>query len=333
VMQIISVFKRLDFAMDTVFMSELYHAVDCKGAAEKSFFLVSGSRVEKSDIMILCALYFPRMVYAVLAATPLYWCSQKHFHVPEVNDRASKQFDRLECLSHSHYTTLLSRKANNRLALTLLAEACSMASVTLEDMKYSAALHQYIRDHEKDKKIAVWFCLHDISNQLQRAILAIFLSGFMENCLQLNVQVLAMSMMYAQEQARGKRFALWVSIWSSIIICVLKFDQTRKVISYSFKMCRVLEQDLDAHHKPGQTCQSIEVMKNPKLRQQNFSMDELKRKIRRVRYNTLPLLIGVTFIFVAAVLWAAVWVLGMRGHFQCHDAQWNGVECVPLEPE
>merc|ERR1712096_514173 len=88
----------------------------------------------------------------------------------------------------------------------------------------------------------MWFCLHDVRIHIRRAILSVFLSGLLENCSQLNCQVLLLNMMQGLNKSISGRelTPLYISICTSFIICILKLEQTVKVIRFAHSMCSYL---------------------------------------------------------------------------------------------
>jgi len=335
VMQVISVFKRLDFAMDTIFMSELYLTVQCDGEDSKRFAGTHGEPFDKGDVLVLLLCYFPRVIYALAAAVPLYPAPKRLYYVPtpQMSSPTAAQKQALDALDDDEveitreaepvfYSTMFSRHANNRFALTLLAESCGMASVALEDLKYSNAMIRYILDHEVDKRVAIWFCLHEISTQLFRGFLAIFLSGFFENVLQLNVQALALSSLYSRNDVEKTKLPLWISIISTIVICVLKCEQTVKVIRHSRKNAKLIAQVI-SEIRPGEDCRSLA---HANWRTQRLSMDDFRRFLHFVQCKLTPLLITATVVFVCGVLWAVIILILMP---RCgSEKMWNGTSCV-----
>jgi len=330
-MQIVSIFKRADFAMDIIFMCELYSLSQCRSSEVDAFIGAHFYMDAKTGLLLFCLLYFPRAIVVLLAAIPRN-CNCEFYKVPNAegfvhSPTGSDVMSTSRQMSHSWSTATtkfytsesamtktpsLDQKLdttlqkNNRFAFLLLAEVGGMASVTLPDLKYSEKLSNYLSEHGCNKSAALWFRLQDVRIQIKRGSVAIGLTGLFENGLHVNCQVLLLSMMRAYHNPRNRDLnALWTSIVSSFFICILKLRQTLQVIRFAYKKCKDLQDEAVDMGEP-------------------FDHAKFQIALKHTRWWLLGLVLW-TLSFVLSFAWAAL-VLILIHH--CRHSMWHLEGCV-----
>lgn len=318
VMSTISIFKRVDFLTDTMFMTELYMYIYCEPEEADAMYSTTWAFwYTKQGAILLTAAYFVRFFYAIFAAAPLTRCADmtptKFWGLYSVASEPNNVV-RTPSSAICRYRTLFNSRGTHRAALLVLAECCGMATVNLEDIKFAQALVKY-KLRRKDiqvTRVDVLECLLDVRAQLTRGVLAIFLSGVFENCLQLNVQVLSLSRVYFTYGGdHSMKDPLIISITTSLVICVLKLREAIKAIQFAWTTRKWVQ---DAH---------LDLA--PEAADSQGESLHLRRELNFIGFVFTPALVCLTLMFFAAIVWALVML--QRIH-ECEESAWRIDGCI-----
>lgn len=172
----------------------------------------------------------------------------------------------------------------------------------------------------------------------KRVLSRVALVGLLENCLQANMQVYVFAVTRSilkpleGEADRAKNFSICFSIFTSLVMCVMKLNEAKFALVWGWEVNRAVTRACASDSSPLGTLQDEEEIVQFRLaspssprERQLFGDEELKlyRKCRR----TLGSIVIFAILMFASTLYAS---LRLTFVFICPDGMWNLYGCIDM---